>query len=307
MRWITAILAGVLLAVTASCDRPRPQEDQLGGTQTGGAAASPRIVALSPAVAIMLRDIGAERMIVGRHGYDLVLDPAIPTCGDQAGIDFEMLLRVKPTHVVSQWGARALPERLTEIAAGNGWHVRDVAMLTLGEIREQTLSTAAFIGDPSLQQGATRVVAEFDAALASKPGQHAAAGRVLLLASIEPPSALGPGSCHHEVLERIGATPALTDGSPYQTLDAERLLTLNPETIVLVLPRAARAPDDPSARTPEAALRQAGPVGRLSLAAVRSGRIVLIDDPTALIPSTSITEFARQLDRLLTELGPVAR
>src|SRR5262245_61348101 len=117
---------GSLAALWATAARRPPAPAPDGG---------PRIVALSPAVAVILRDLGLADRIVGRHGYDFVLNKSVPVCGDQAGgIDYETLLRARPTHVLIESGARETPGRLTELAEEHHWAVESLRMLTLDDI-----------------------------------------------------------------------------------------------------------------------------------------------------------------------------
>ena len=127
--WLGAI---VLAAVVSGCGR-EPSKSDATGPQTAPTREL-RIVAHSPALAVILKDLGYEAQIVGRHAYDLVLDPKVPSCGELGTIDYETLIRVRPTHVFIQWGARELPERLAELAAANDWVVMNLNPLGLDEI-----------------------------------------------------------------------------------------------------------------------------------------------------------------------------
>ena len=68
-------------------------------------------------------------------------------------------------------------------------------------------------------------------------GETTYAGRVLLLWPTNPPAAVGPGSFHHEVLVRAGGRPAIESGSAYIELDAEGVLALAPDAIMVISPR----------------------------------------------------------------------
>ncbi|MCC6660214.1 MAG: hypothetical protein IT437_04940 [Phycisphaerales bacterium] len=254
--------------------------------------AEPRIVVLSPAIGVILRDLGLAPRIVGRHGFDLALPKSIPVCGDQSGLDYEAMVRVRPTDILMEEGAGGVPARLTELAAQNGWSVRAFPMLTLDDIRDCTRRVALTFG-----RDAVPILSRMDAAWS--PRDNLYQGRVLLLAAVDPPSALGPGSFHDQVLQRLGGVPAITDGSPYITLDAEDVLRLSPDAILLILPRP---PDAPARAAPVSAgdlvtlLRR---VGTLDIPAVRDHRIALIDDPLAHTPSTAMIGLADEVARIL--------
>lgn len=288
-------------------------------------AGQARIVALSPAVAVMLRDLGLGDRIVGRHDYDMVLPRSVRPVGHQEAIDYEALLACDPTHVVIEWGSRPLPPRLTELAVSERWEIIRVRLLTIDDIARTVDDLAIRFGvvnfsgaDPSrppdipgagpgpmlprFEDPARRLEIELPSArLArawSRRGEgYAAIGGVLLLASTDPAGALGPGSFHHEILERIGGTPAISAGTPWMELDAEDVLRLQPGAIVLIAPRAGDVPTDPPGV--DEVRRRLGRLATLDLPAVRTERIALIDHPLALTPSTAMAEFADELARIL--------
>lgn len=279
------------------CEKPPPK---------AAAAGEIRIVALSPAVAIILKDLGREPQIVGRHQYDMVLSSTVPICGDQAGIDYESLLRVRPTHVVTQWGARTLPAPLLDMAKANNWKLYDASMLSLDDLPRVTAELAGFV---SVDADVSRELTDaMRAAWSPQPGRFARAGRVLLVASTGPVAALGPGSWHQDILVRLGGTPALKHGQPWMELSAEDLLTTPVDAIVLVMPRSAGA-----VKTEDVAMTvgksqgeadapwksRLGGLAKLDLPAVRNGRVLLIDDPLSLTPSTAMLDFTRRLETQL--------
>lgn len=304
-----ACLALVACAAIVGCgSEPPGQSGQSGDRDASGE--SPRIVALSPAIAIILRDVGAGDRVVGRHAWDMVLDPALPVCGDQTGIDFEQLIEVRPTHILTQWGERALPGRLTELADARGWAIDDHRLLTLADVietcneldrafgRRADAEEAGENGErPPRELLGDRLVRT----IAEHRRDRASLGPVLLLHGSEPPTALGPGSFHHEILVELGATPAISDGAAYMTLDLEAVAELSPGVIVLIQPREVGSPDPGDAGW--AGLeRRLGGIPRLDIPAVRGRRVVLIDEPLALIPSSSLIGFARDLARALDGL-----
>lgn len=284
MRFLLALLA---LFSLGACDKPAP------ATPPG----SPRVVALSPAIAVIVNDLGHAGLVVGRHAYDASLDPAIPVCGDQAAIDYETLLRVRPTLVLTQWGTRALPEALVRQGKARGYEIADYRLLTLDDIA----GTVRDI-DRRLRPANTPPTAACDVltdrmnkAWSPRP-ILAKAGRVLLLAAVSPPASTGPGSFNYQVLQRIGATPAITEGGAYIILDAEDIIRIAPDAIVLIDPRGRDAP--PSRRDPRAAL---GPIAALDTPAARTNRFAVIDDPGALTPATTMIRFADDLADTLSK------
>lgn len=274
----------MLVLLVAGC---APRDNAAGGSAGGGGGGEgARIVVLSPALAVILKDMGLAGRVVGRHGYDRVLDPSIPVCGEQQAINYEALLRARPTHVLTEWGSRGLPGKLTDMAERDGWVLRDFRMLTLGDIdgAAQTLEGMFPGAEPDESIG------RFHALVSGPAPEPVWAGRVMLLMGTSPVTALGPGSAHQELLERAGGVPAITEGAPAMTLHAEDVLRLAPDAIVLF--RAGEG-------------RQAGEAGMdallgpaimgLDIPAVREHRLAVIGDPLALLPSTRLVGVADAL------------
>lgn len=260
------------------------------GVPTGPQAAqAPRYVVLSPALAQNLRTLGAGDRVVGRHGFDAWSPQEIPVVGDNAGIDYEALERVSPTAVLLEASATGPPPRLRERAAQAGWELHSLPNLTLQEVEEAVRSLAAVVG-PSADENLELWLTEWDAQLA--PDERFSGLRPALLLGVNPPALIGPGSVHFEMLERIGADPVPERGAPYQSLTLEDLAVLDPGVIIVF---------DAGGGTPLEELL--GPITRLNLDAVESGRVVVITSDRALLPATSLVEVARELREGLSALG----
>jgi ABC-type hemin transport system substrate-binding protein len=309
-----ALLAGaiscVLLAalVVGACRRA-PPAPAAPATNTPPRVAAPRIAALAPAIAMLVSELGLRDALVARHAYDAFADQSLPTAGDQSGIDYEALLRSAPTHVLLQWGSRELPEPLVRTVRERSWTLKSFALLTLDDIPRAADELATMLA-PSVDARRARDLHErFARAFARRDAiDPARVGRVLLLYSTDPPVALGPGSWHHQLLERLGARPAIVEGSASMSLHAEDVLRLAPDAIVLVRPRSAQAPpkappgapsSQDSAVSREARLALLGPLAKLDLPAARSGRVLLLDDPAALTPGPNLIALADQLAETL--------
>ena len=275
--------------------------------------AAARIVALSPAVGVTLIDLGLERLVVGRHAWDVALDPSLPACGDVTGMDAETLLSVRPTHLIMEWGQRPLTEPVAGFARRGGWTVVDVSpLLTLAHVEGMTQTVASVVataieendpaGGEALRDRA-RVMGESMRAAwgdaSARNDRLGRAGRVLLLGSTEPPGVLGPGSFHHQLLVSMGGTPALTEGKPWTEADPEDVLALAPDAILILAPRGfdrahpqAGSSPQPDWDTLRATL---GVLGRLRIPAIEHRRVALLDHPLAHTPCARLVEIAREM------------
>lgn len=262
---------------------------------TPGDAKAVRVVALSPAIAVTLADLGLADRIVARHAYDNFSNPALPVVGDQSGIDYESLVRVNPTHVLLEWGSRDPPPRLTALAASRGWTVRTFKLLTLADIRSATGELAALVGGPDAAAAAERLVREMDHAWAPRPGLGVRVGTTLTLYWTDPVGAAGPGSFHEQILRGLGVRPADVGRSPYAVLDPETVRRMDPDTILLIMP-------DADVRDPAALL---GPLSHMDLRAVRERRVAVVTDRFGQTPCSRLGGVAEAMADALQGLPPV--
>lgn len=329
-RILTPILALALTMGLVACDQRAPSSTQPAPAPTpapsstpSAAATTARLVVLSPGLAILLRDLGYADRIVARHAFDPATPRDVPAAGDEAGINEEALLKARPDAVLLQRSARGVPPRLAELAARRTFELHDIPMLGLDDIPaaardldllvqrlERRDTSSAPTDSPAtaptpLSPRATALLADMSRAWAPRPNAHARVGRVLLLASADPPAAFGPGSWHHDLLLRLGATPAITSGAPFVELNAEAILRLAPDAIILITtaPPSA-APDQPT--TSDLTRQRLGRVADLaaSTPAFATGRLASIDDPLAHTPSSAMVHLADRIDAILAHWSP---
>ncbi len=269
------LAVGLLAAIVAGCREARPENRD----------GAPRIVALSPGVAETLDALGLGDRVVGRHAFDEFTSKAVPSIGDQAGIDYEALLRVQPTHVLLEQSAAGAPPRLLELATARNFEVRVVPMLTLGEIRDSIGRLPTIVDAPEAEDDAEALLVRFDNSLSVSEGFGERAGRMLALYWTRPIGAAGPGSYHAEIIVALGGSLALDEGSPYRQLDPEDVRRLEPDSIALFVPDADQARRD----------ELLGLLGSLDLRAVREGRVAIVNHPRCQTPGPSVVEVAKAL------------
>lgn len=295
-RALRCAAVAIAVCVAAACSREEPKSTASAPVMPP--AVTPRVVALSPAIAVVMQDSGLDNLIVGRHAYDIVMPRSVPSCGEQGTIDYETLLATRPTHVFVQWGKQDLPPRLLELGTSKQWIVENFDILSLDEIDRaqkrlnELLSPSKPLPSERLTSARIRSVQAAHPDLVSR-------GTVLLIASAGPTfGILGPGSCHAQVLDRLGIHSAITTGGAWSNMDAEDIRALNPSGIIFIQPRAwGAAAGAPSIDE----LRQTlGALSRLKIPAVNDGRIGFIDDPLSLIPSTSMASFADDVARIVS-------
>lgn len=288
-RWMPVPLT-IALAAMCGCDQSTATIPTAQPPPT-----APRLAVLSPALAQTLRDLGAERTIVARHGWDSFTPASIPPVGNEGGIDYESLLKSRPTHIILQSGAKENPARLEALSGQYGWHIIRVPTLTLNDISAGIAPLAEAAG--ASDQTRDALAASFRAAFDPIDGMKNRAGRVLVLAGVDPPTVMGPGSFHYEMIERLGADAVPDDGAAFIQWNVEDVIRCDPDTLVLMIPGA-----DDSAEALPAAL---GPLARVGLRCVSANRVVVVSDPKCHLPATSLAGIADRLGDSLIALQPV--
>ncbi len=266
-------------------------------------APAPRVCPVSPAISQMLLDMNLGGVLVGRHRFDAAAPQDLPIVGDQLELDYEMLLAVQPTDVLLQFGEQAIPPRLRQLAAERGWNVKSFDIDSLDDVESvlrQLPETISFANDAA---GRRRREEARDAAESLADDLHQTlqprqalrdAGSLLLLWSVDPPAAFGPVSFIGDVVARLGGQNILRSGA-YPELTLEDIVALDPDTILLFAYDEANA----------SLAARFGRLAELDLAAVRAGRLVVVQDPQVLIPTTSIPRVARKIEAALAEIGAV--
>ncbi len=272
-----------------------------------------RIAALAPAIAVTLRDLGHEDIIVARHDFDLICSDSIPKAGSSLGWDLEALIAARPTHLVMQRSETApIPDTLTAAAETHNWTIMARPLDTLDDVANLADDLRYLIDGPPERDPA--ILDATESLAHTQPSERLArawrdrgpvadrAGRVLILGSLDPPAAMGPGSFHHQLITRMGMTPAITDGAMWIELDYEDLIALAPDSILVFSPR--QRPDDARFGLPEptigdSALETLGPIADLPIPAIDAARVAVIDHPLALLPSTALADVALEIERVL--------
>jgi len=285
------ILFALCLLLTGCGDSPEP-----GGRTTPENRAGPRIVSLSPALSRMLVDLDLQDHVVGRSNYSTSLDPDIPIIGNLTDLDFEFLVRVRPTHIFVQPPSTGVSDDLRRLADGHGWRIFARRIDDVDDSRAVLRDIPDAFDEVSerwredLRQRAAALERRIGDMLENPPAD-AWRGRTLITAGGDPPLAYGTGTYLHELLTSRGGTNVV-DAEGWVQLTLEDVVRLDPDGIIIVRQGEAGVEVDPE----EAAPRLAA----LDVQAVRAGRVGVLSHPEALLPSTSILALGRLLDAILT-------
>jgi ABC-type hemin transport system substrate-binding protein len=286
MHWsstVFGLLLGFLLVLIASCAR----HDQ--SQNTTNHADDLRLVSLSPAISRALVDLELAAHLVGRSPFCESVDQAIPVVGDLLNLDYERLLRVQPTHVLVQPPATGVDPNLLTLAARHNWTVATWPLHGISDIDRMLRELPEIIEHEGLPQRSSHLRQQMDAVLTCDEQAMSWDRPTMLITSLDPVGAFGRETYLHDVLVGLCGINAVT-ASHYPQFTLEDVVRMNPQAIILVRP--GTSPDAP----PSAAMRT---LMSLDIAAVRNGRVAVLHDDDAFLPSSSIVNVAGEMRDIL--------
>lgn len=319
LRFAGVLLLLPLIAAVAGCGGAAPppgsaspdrgaQADSSGGGG-GGGGGTLRIVSLTPGITRMLVDLGLGDRLVGVAEFDDAVPEGMnpPVLGHFLDVDMEKLAIADPTHILMMVGKEGAPANLVSLAESKGIElvvypypktVADVArMLHDPDDELEPISVGEAVGRPGRAAALRRTLMGGLDAIAAVTARAGDRPRTLMvIGEGVPVMALGPGGPMHELLHIAGGTNAAAGGTnenvPAPTFDREKLAALDPEVIVLMLPKSPPLGD-------VATDARLATFRGLPVPAVDRGEIHLMNDPEVLLPSTRMLDTAAGLARLL--------
>ncbi|MEX0774599.1 MAG: ABC transporter substrate-binding protein [Phycisphaeraceae bacterium] len=295
------------MLMLAGCDRqsqngpPRLSENEQGQT---------RIVSLAPALTKMISDLGEGAMIVGVASHDEAAPEGAKVVGDYMNLNTEAVLALRPTHIFMMSTKEGVPSQLQSMADSNKVvvvsypypkDVDEVGMILFDE-SELAVPPPKRFTPPSLgtlmsrQLEASRLKLDLFMRLSlleQVTDKNQQRPRVLMMLDPSDLTALGRGTVHNDLLARVNGVNVLSaEAGTAPKLDREKLLSLQPEVILVLSPKdVPLKPVDEDVRL--VLLRN------MDVPAVKNNRIVLIDHPMGLLPSTSMGEIAAAMARAI--------
>lgn len=214
-------------------------------TAAAETSAPERIAALAPHLVEMLYLLGAgDRIVVTvAHADHPPAARSIPRVGDAFTLSLEGLVAARPELVLA-WGDALDGSRRArlETLVPELWvsEPRD-----LDAVADELERLARRLGTGDAEVAAFRArLAALDAGLAERLADRLAGApppRVLALAAVDPPVALGSGSFVDDLLERCGAVNALgAESAATVPLSREALLVMGVDHVLPLLPTTGR-------------------------------------------------------------------
>lgn len=271
---VLALAGGTALAAPAGASMQ---------SQAGAAGPPARLVSLAPALTESLFDIGAGGSIVGTIDFsDRPPEAAdIPRVGSHAGLDYERIVALRPSHVIA-WGG-GTPERWLDRLRTLGLRVEIVQVSTLADIADSLLALGRISGhDTRARERADEVRARL-ATLAGRRDAARPPWRVFYQIWPDPLMTINGRHVISDAIRRCGGRNLFEDRQALvPRVGVEDVLSARPQFIV-----AARAPGE------------ADPLVRWrrfeTLPAVRDDRLLLLDADRMSRPTTAMLAAVERL------------
>lgn len=250
-----------------------------------------RIVCLSPAMTQIIEDLGYGDRVVGVSRWDFVAPGDTPIIGDLSTINYEKLLRLRPTDIAMQTTREGVPAQLSELAERRGWRIwrwpledHDSVLRAIhdpeGGVGRDNDSLSGMLGDTDAGRRLVDSVRGRLHAISRVTGARTKQNVLVVVSGENGVMAAAPNTFIDEMLGVAGGRNAITGSTVlYPMLDAEKLLAIAPDVVVYIPPH-----DPPrSLKLPE------------SLEAT----VLTLADRRGLLPSSSMPLIAAQMAKLL--------
>lgn len=260
-----------------SCDR----------SKQGVSGKGRKIASLSPAATDMLVGIGAKDHLVAVSNFESSPEmKALPRVGDYQTTDWETLARLRPDVMIIQIAPDRVPPGLKQRADELKIELVNVKIDGLEDVLNEMQRLGAVAGELDKGRESVRKLRERLDAI-----RQECAGRppisTLLARDENGQDVIGPNNFLDDLLKVVNATNAAAGlGKPYPSIDREKLLSLSPEAVIVLLPDA-RPQNLETCKRFWASMPQ--------LPAVKNDRVRIITEGYALVPGPRVADLARKM------------
>ena len=286
-----ALACAVFVIGGVGCERAPASGAAPGGT-AAPSKALPTVVSLVPAATDLILGMGAGDHLVAVSNWDADRPEiaGLPRVGDYRTIDWERIGALRPGVMIVQYREDKMPTGLRQRAASLGVKLVNVKNNRLDDVFTTMRTIGEAIGESSkASEAESKLRAELDAVRSRVSGKPRV--RTLVARTHTGVDVVGGGNFMDDLLTLAGGENVLAAGeNSYPTIDRERIVTLNPDVVLQVMPGAAPQEIE-QARQFWASLPQ--------VSAVRNGRVYELTDSYLLLPGYSAARIADLFARKL--------
>ncbi len=292
LRSLLVLVAIFVALLSGACDR---SEEPSANYPAARRSDKPTVASLVPAATEILFAMGLQDQIVGVSNYDPDTPEreGIARVGDYLTADWEQLTTIRPQVLVIHRPKEEMAPVFRERASRLGITLVDLHIDRLEEIYPviSKLGEAA-----AAEEAAQQLIARMRGELGEIQKQVEGRPRIRTLIVLDETAkfTVGPRNFLDDLLTIAGGENVAADlEKDYPTIDREKLLALNPDAIIQLLPGAPEQVVTSARRFWE---------GLPQLNAVANGKVFIHSEPHLLLPGPRVTEVAAIMARDLHPL-----
>ena len=250
------------------------------------------VASLVPAATDMIIAMGARERLVAVSNWDAQRPEIanLPRVGDYRTVDWEKLAAVRPDVMIVQWRPDKMPPGVADRAARLNIRLVNLRIVHLDDIFTALQKLGDGIGEPEKAADASlKLRRQLDAVRAAVAGKPPV--RTLISQTESPLATVGGGNFMDDLLTIAGGRNVIEGGdNSYPNIDLERLVALNPDVIIHLLPGESQQVIERAksfwSSHPE-------------LTAVKNGRVYYETEPYMLLPGPLVGKVAERFATLL--------
>jgi ABC-type Fe3+-hydroxamate transport system substrate-binding protein len=285
---MAAVCALSSCAREADSKAPPATQSSAAPASSQSSRAKPTVASLVPAATDLIVAMGAADHLVAVSNYDEDRPGThgLPRVGDYLNNDWEKLASVKPDVMITQYDPARTPPGLKQRADQLGIRLVNSPVERVSDIFDRLTLLGEVLGEPEKAKTASAALrAKLDAVERRVSGKPRV--RTLIVLDDEATFVAGANTFLDDVLQLAGGENVIANNSNrYPRIDREMLMTLKPDAIVQLLPKATPQVKQQAAKT-WASLPQ--------LPAVRDGRVYVFDAWYVVQPGYEVGDLAEQI------------
>jgi iron complex transport system substrate-binding protein len=256
----------------------------------------PLVASLVPAATDLIVSMGAGEHLVGISNYDDSSRPELkhlPKIGDYQTIDWERLRALKPQILITFQAPDRISPGVKERAAKLNLKLVNIRTETLADLFIELKNIGQLLGEQEKAAASSQKLQDQLDTIHQRL-RNLPPVKTLLLRDESASATVGQGNFLNDILELSGGQNVIED-SGWPTIDRERLASLNPDAIIILLSNAP----------PQVEKQAAATIGRMAhLTAVKTNRVKIINVWYSQQPGLHLGDLARQFaDFLHPEKG----
>ncbi|MBC8105299.1 MAG: ABC transporter substrate-binding protein [Anaerolineae bacterium] len=290
-----AMLVGCCLI---SCDRAAPKS---ASSSADARLTQPTVASLVPTATDLILGMNAASHLVAVSNWDAPRPQIdrLPRVGDYRSIDWERITQLRPNLLIVQFRPDKMPHGLEDRAGALGIKLVNITNNSLADLFATLDQLGDALGERTKSDAASAALKKQLDAVQSRMAGEPRVRTLITRTESSRLACVGGANYLDDVLTLAGGDNVLKGGdNSYPEIDRERLLALNPDVVIVLLPSS-----------PPQGVKQAEEFWRSvpQVEAVKNNRVHILTDSYVLLGSLSLGKVAQQFAEILHPSSPTTR